>query len=260
MTDLAQFNWPSLAASGLVDRAEYFASLASTNDYAREIAGGLPREERVLIVADEQTAGRGRGANRWWTGSGSLACTLVFDPAARGIERRYYPMISLAAAIAIVETAAEVTSRGNVGLHWPNDVFVEGRKLAGVLVEALADGRHLLGIGCNVNNRASQAPAELSTIVTSLADLTDRNQSRGDFLRAILVRLNERLEELARSPHSLGHHADEICLQRGSILTLRSGNREASGLCAGIAEDGALLLDTISGRQSFYSGVLVKSI
>src|SRR5487761_1135631 len=103
VTELAHFDWSSLVATGLVDRAEYFASLSSTNDYAREVAGSLPREERLLIVADEQTTGRGRGANRWWTGSGSLACTLVFDPAQRDIERRYYPLISLAAAIAIVE-------------------------------------------------------------------------------------------------------------------------------------------------------------
>jgi BirA family transcriptional regulator, biotin operon repressor / biotin---[acetyl-CoA-carboxylase] ligase len=256
---LADFDWPSITASGLVDRVEYFPSLASTNDHARDLAGATPREERVLIVAERQTAGRGRGANRWWTGSGGLAFTLVFDPASRGIERRFFPMISLAAAIAVVETATEILARVDVGLHWPNDVFVAERKLAGVLIEALADGRHIVGIGCNINNRVFEAPPELMPVVTSLADLTGGIHARGAFLLALLRRLDRRLEELARSPQSLGCRANELCLQQGAFLTIRSGNRELSGICAGIAPDGALLLDTVSGRQALYSGVLIKS-
>ncbi|HVA46679.1 MAG TPA: biotin--[acetyl-CoA-carboxylase] ligase [Pirellulales bacterium] len=259
MSDLAEYNWAALTAAGLVDRAEYFASLGSTNDHAREIAAMLPRDERRLIVADEQTAGRGRGANRWWTAPGSLACSLLFDPAGRGIERQYFPMISLAAAIAIAETATVAASRVDAGLHWPNDVFIAGSKLAGVLIEALPDGRHVLGMGCNVNNRAKHAPPELSNAVVSLADLTGRDHSRGELLIEILRRLDERLDELARSPHAVGRRADELCLQHGKFLTIRSGSREASGMCAGIADDGALLLDTITGRQWFYSGVLVKN-
>ena len=211
-----------------------------------------------MVLADEQTAGRGRGANLWWTGSGSLAFSLLFDPAMRGIERRYYPLISLAAAIAIVETAAALLSRVDVGLHWPNDVFVAERKLAGVLIEAMPDGRHVLGIGCNVNNAISAAPREVTGIATSLVDLTGREHSRGDLLLALLERLDARIDELARSPESLGRRADELCLQHGRQLTIRLGQRETVGVCAGIADDGALVLDTAHGRQSFYSGVLVK--
>jgi BirA family biotin operon repressor/biotin-[acetyl-CoA-carboxylase] ligase len=258
MSDLAEFDWPRLVAAGLVDRAEHFPSLTSTNDYARERAASLPRDQRLLVVADEQTAGRGRGANRWWTGSGSLACSLLFDPAARQIERRYYPMISLAAAITIAETTAGVLSRLDVGLHWPNDVFVGQRKLAGMLIEAMPDGRHVLGIGCNVNNRISAAPPELASIVTSLVDLTGKEHGRGELLFDMLRRLDGRLAELARSPHALGRRADELCLQHGKRLTIRLGQRETVGTCAGVADDGALVLDTADGRQSFYSGVLVK--
>jgi BirA family biotin operon repressor/biotin-[acetyl-CoA-carboxylase] ligase len=253
-----QFDWSPLVARGLVDRAEHFASLGSTNDYAREIAAGTPRDQRVLIVADEQTAGRGRGVNRWWTGPDSLACSLLFDPAARQIERRHYSMISLAAAIAIVETAADATGRVDLGLHWPNDVFLAGRKLAGVLIEALADGRHILGIGCNINNLASTAPPELSAIVTSLTDITGQSHSRNGFLLKLVNCLDAQFDNLARQPEAVGERANELCLQHGLHLTIRAGTREASGLCAGIAPDGALLLDTITGRQTFYSGVLVK--
>jgi BirA family biotin operon repressor/biotin-[acetyl-CoA-carboxylase] ligase len=167
-------------------------------------------------------------------------------------------MISLAAAIAIAETAAALLSRFDLGLHWPNDVFVADRKLAGVLIEAMPDGRHVLGIGCNVNNPVSAAPPELAATVTSLVDLTDREHCRGGLLLAIFERLNTRLDELARFPQSLGRRADQLCLQHGRRLVIRVGQRETAGVCAGIADDGALLLDTPDGRQSFYSGVLVK--
>ena len=258
MNDVANYNWSRFTTAGLVDRVEYFPSLVSTNDFARGRAASSPRGQRLLIVADEQTAGRGRGGNRWWTGAGSLACSLLFDPALRKIERRFYPMISLAAAIAIVESVAALSGRSDVGLHWPNDVFVTGRKLAGVLVEALADGRHVLGIGCNLHNRSTEAPPELAAIVTSLVEISDAPPDRGDFLLDILRRFDARLDELSRSPELVGHRANELCLQLGARLTLRTGTRQVSGICTGIAHDGALLLDTLAGRESFYSGVLVK--
>lgn len=257
-SELAGYDWSLLKASGLVERVEYLPSVGSTNDFAREQAGSLSRGERLLVVAERQTAGRGRGGNRWWTGGGSLAFSLLFDPAQRNIARRHYPMISLAAALAVIDTAALIAGRTDVGLHWPNDVFLSGRKLAGVLIEALADGRHLLGIGCNVHNRSAEAPPELADIVISLADVTPLAPSRGDVLLGIVRRLDERLGDLAHFHEIIGQRANQMCLQHGAKLTIRAGTRETSGICAGIAADGALLLDTVNGRQSFYSGVLVK--
>ena len=139
----------------------------------------------ALVLADRQTAGRGRGANRWWTGAGSLAFSLLLHPAARGIRRENFPLISLTAALAIIDAARPLASADELGLHWPNDVFAQGRKLAGVLVEALTDGWHVLGVGLNVNNRAIDAPDELREKTISLADLTGRDQSRTDALLAL---------------------------------------------------------------------------
>jgi BirA family biotin operon repressor/biotin-[acetyl-CoA-carboxylase] ligase len=238
-------------------RVEHHPTLTSTNDHARELAAQSPAELPLLVVADEQTAGRGRGANRWWTGPGSLACSLLFDPAARGIERRYHSMIALAAAVAIVDATSPLVDARPIGVHWPNDVFVSDRKLAGILVEALPDGRHILGIGCNVNNSLAAAPAELQAIATSLADLTGRTQHRTAFLLGVLERLHANLDLLASSPASLGERADQLCLQRGRRLTIESGARRTTGICAGIAPDGALLLETPAGLETHYSGVLI---
>ncbi|MEX2120816.1 MAG: biotin--[acetyl-CoA-carboxylase] ligase [Pirellulales bacterium] len=236
---------------------EYHDSLTSTNDRARAIALEGEPELPILIVAQRQTAGRGRGQNRWWTGDGGLACTLLFDPQEPGIVPRYQAMIPLAAAVAIVDAVAKSLAGRQVGLHWPNDVFVAGRKLAGVLVEGLPDGRQILGIGLNVNNALAEAPPELAETATTLAELTGSVQDRTEVLAALLWHLESALGQLAANPESLGRRADQLCLQHGRPLCLRSGSQDVRGICRGIAPDGALVLETPAGYKYYYSGVLV---
>lgn len=247
-----------LLAAQFVTKAEHHPTLSSTNDYCREYAADLPRNEVLLVIADEQTAGRGRGTNRWWTGAGSLAFSLLFDPTAQGIDRRHFGMIALAAGVATVESVAPRLPRQPLGLHWPNDIFAAGRKLAGILVEGLPDGRHILGLGLNVNNSPIDAPGDVVEIATSLMALTGQSHDRTDVLFDLLVGLQQRLAQLATAPAELGRRADELCLQHGRALTIRNGTRDQTGVCRGIAPDGALILDTQSGRETIYSGVIVK--
>src|SRR4051812_49421141 len=116
------------AHTGLVN-IEYHETLDSTQTLAHELAAGdSSSDSPLLIVAEQQTAGRGRGTNTWWTGPGSLAMSLLFDPRQWGLERRAQPLRSLAVGVAIVEVvsellAAQVDGLFVVGLHWPNDVF-----------------------------------------------------------------------------------------------------------------------------------------
>ena len=241
-----------------VTHVEHHEELGSTNDRARELAGRLAPDAVALIVADRQTAGRGRGANRWWTGDGSLAFSLVLDPGVRGVERRHFGMLALAAAVGIVETIAPLVPDHAAGLHWPNDVFIGDRKLAGILVEALPDGRHIVGIGLNVNNSLAAAPVELQELATTLGEFTGTVHDRTELLAGLLDYLDSNLQVLSRAPAELGRRADELCLQHGRKLTIQAGPQRASGICAGVGPDGALLLDTPTGREVFYSGVLVK--
>jgi len=248
-----------LLREGCLTHVEHHGTLSSTNDRAREISRQLPGDETALVIADEQTAGRGRGANRWWTGSGSLACSLVLDPAAQGIRRQHFPLISLAAAVAIVDGVRQVVPAGTLGLHWPNDVFAGGRKLAGILVEALPDGKHVLGFGLNVNNRATSAPSELRERTTSVADLSGADHSRTEILLQVLARLWPNLGQLAASAAEMARRADRACLQHGRTLVIESGERRVEGVCQGIADDGALVLRTGRGEEKFYSGVLIHA-
>ena len=252
----AEFDPIVLRAAGQVDHVEYHPTLSSTNDYARDASAQLARHESLLVIADEQTAGRGRGSNRWWTGSGSLAFSLLFDPAALGIARQHGAMVSLATALAIVEAVNPRIAPYSAGIHWPNDVYVGQRKLAGILVEALPDGRHILGIGININNTVDDAPKELAERVATMRDLSHGRHDRGELLVDLLGHLRSRLAQLASAPEQLGRQANQLCLQHGRQLCVQQGSLEFRGRCHGIGLDGALVLDTAEGRRNIYAGFL----
>ncbi len=244
-----------------VAQVEHYATVGSSNEVARQCAARGPGPLPLLIVADEQTAGRGRGANRWWTGPGSLAFSLLMAPSPGTADRaqavgRRWPLVSLAAAVAVVRTVAPRLPGFTVGLHWPNDVFAQGRKLAGILAEGLPDGRLILGIGLNTNNTLGDAPASVRHKATTMLELTGASHDRNRVLRDLLRHLAKALGEAASRPEHLAAQAHGYCLQRGSRLTVQSGRDLVRGRCVGIDFDGGLLLDTPEGRRKLYSGVL----
>ena len=234
---------------------EHYETLGSTQDHARAAAVSA-RALPLLVVAETQTSGRGRGANQWWTGSGSLAFSLVFDPQEYGLPAVGIPQLSLAVAVAVIDAISTLSPGIVLGLHWPNDIYAGDRKLAGILVDVLAGGRHVLGVGINTNNSALAAPNELRQRVGTLRDLTGQNYDHTELLIAILLEFHGVLQQLRDVPERLGARFDELCLQHGETLTVRSGSQAVHGVCEGIASDGALLLATSAGRQKVYSGTL----
>lgn len=246
-----------LAAEAFVRHLHYQPVLGSTNDHARSLAEDSKVPLPALVVADEQTAGRGRGTNRWWTGKGSLAFSLLLDTSAWQIPRSESPLVSLAAAAAIVEVLSPHV-HDPIGLHWPNDVFVGERKICGILAEGLADGRLVLGVGLNVNNTTADAPAEVQQVAVTLRDLTGEVHNRTEVLLAVLSAFEAAARQLGTAPGRLAEHCNALCLQHGLELTIDTGYGRSTGTCAGIGVDGALLLETSTGRQKFYGGVLVK--
>jgi len=236
---------------------QHHAVLGSTNDQASRCAAESLPKLPLLVIADRQTAGRGRGSNRWWTGQGSLAMSLLLGRDQIGVRPvGQSPLVALAAAVAIVGTVTPLLPGRTIGIRWPNDVFADGGKLAGILVEVLPDGRHVVGIGINTNNSLADAPPELKTSAATLYDLTGRRHDRTTFLVELLSHFQDALDRLATEPGRIGRRADQLCLQHGETITLQQGNRTIRGRCAGIAPNGALLLETNDGRQSFYTGIL----
>jgi BirA family transcriptional regulator, biotin operon repressor / biotin---[acetyl-CoA-carboxylase] ligase len=160
-----------------------YTFLARTASTQRELPADAP--EGALVVADEQTAGRGRLGRSWHAppGTGILA-SLLLRPA---IETTRLPELTGVAGRAVADAIAEITQLAPV-LKFPNDVLVDGRKVAGILAEA-SEGRVVLGMGINVNQSEAELPRETVTPPTSLRLATGRPQRRAELLAAILVAL-----------------------------------------------------------------------
>lgn len=146
---------------------------------------GADAPEGAVVVADEQTEGRGRLGRRW---EAPAATSLLFSIALRPrVEPERLPELSLVAGAAVAAAVGEVALIEPV-LKFPNDVLIGGRKVAGVLAEA-TEGRVVLGIGVNANQTPEQLPAAPRTPATSLRIETGREIDRVELLVAILERL-----------------------------------------------------------------------
>ena len=260
------FDLSAIQRDSFIRKAEYVPVVDSTNNRALELAAEEKIELPYLILAGQQTAGRGRGANRWWTGPGALAWSVVLDSESLGLTPENWPRVSLTAALAVCETIKQLAPDAACGIKWPNDVLVGGRKICGVLPELPRPVSHarplpkrlVLGVGINVNNSLQTAPPEVASLATSLVDLTGRTHDLTDVLLRVLARLERHLIALAEGDPNLSAAWAERCLLRGRMVEIMQGDRRIRGTCGGIADDGGLWLDTGEGPRRVYSGVVAK--
>src|SRR5215470_11421902 len=164
----------------------HFPSLGSTNDHLKAMKDA---PEFTCVVADEQTAGRGRRARAWHSSPGDgLYLSVLLRPRA-GADSKI-PLISLLAAIAVAETLIERGVAG-VDIKWPNDVLVNDRKVSGILAEAVSEGpeslRLVLGVGVNLNHQSF--PPELSETAASLAIETGERVAVEEFRDQLLDKI-----------------------------------------------------------------------
>jgi BirA family biotin operon repressor/biotin-[acetyl-CoA-carboxylase] ligase len=154
----------STRSSGFASPHRHFARVGSTNTVARELAAaGAPHG--TVVTADEQTAGRGRQGRSWTAPPGSA---LLYSAVLRPLEPRH-SVLPLAVSLAVCETAERLRPGIECKVKWPNDIHLEGRKLAGILIEARPqDGWAVLGIGLNLTIAQDQFPEDLRERATSL--------------------------------------------------------------------------------------------
>ena len=217
------------------------ATAASTNDELRALAEGGAGEGLVLLALN-QTAGRGRRGAAWFSSPGE---SLAFSSLLRPDEpKALWPRLALATGLAVAE-AVECFGPA-AGVKWPNDVWIGHRKVAGILVEAGSD-YVIAGIGINVNS--SIFPDEIATIATSLLLETSVETPRGEVLAAIV-------RGFARHCRSIGYGFDELlggvrqrCVLSGRRVSLTDSKGPRTGVVEGIAPGGELLLRTDAGVE-----------
>jgi BirA family biotin operon repressor/biotin-[acetyl-CoA-carboxylase] ligase len=187
-----------------------------------------------------------------------LTFSLILDARAAELPEGRRTLVSLAAGLAACRALAARLPDRAFGLKWPNDVYLESRKVCGILVEVPAKrpGVMVLGVGINVNNTLAEAPDELRGKATSLFDATGIRHDLTDVLIDVLERLAGELEILSRDPDSLARRWNEHCLLHARTVCLEVGSRQVEGRCRGIDGSGAIILETGAGIELFHSGVV----
>jgi len=228
--------------------------LGSTNDEAARLAGAGALDGTV-VLADRQSAGRGRRGRDWQSPPGNLYCSIVVRPAA---PPALAAQLSFVAAVALAETLDAVLPPAcAVHQKWPNDVLVDGAKVAGILLESSGAGTEAVDwvvIGCGVN--IAQAPQDTEFRATSLHEAGATGLEAGGLLPTFLTNLHGwrvRWETEGMTP------VRDAWLNRahglGKKIAVRLTGLEIRGIFGDMDHSGALLLDLADGtRQAISAG------
>ncbi|CAM3886560.1 biotin--[acetyl-CoA-carboxylase] ligase [Mesobacillus zeae] len=230
----------------------YEESVESTQKIAHRLAAdGAP--EGTIIVADEQTMGRGRLGRRWHSPKFSgIWLSVILRP---DLPPPKAPQLTLIAAVAVVQAIEDVT--GLVPqIKWPNDILIGQKKVTGILTELQAESDRInaiiIGIGMNVNQKAADFPEEIIETATSLAIEAGHDVSRAALIQSMLYRL----EKLYKTYLDKGFYPikllwESYAISIGKKITARTLSGDFSGTALGITEDGVLMIEESDGSLRY---------
>jgi BirA family biotin operon repressor/biotin-[acetyl-CoA-carboxylase] ligase len=227
----------------------WFDEVDSTQIVARDLARA-GASEGTVVVAERQTAGRGRLGRAWHSPAGvNLYCSILLRPA---VPPHVVPQLALVAGVAVAAAVAEETGE-EPGIKWPNDVLLDGRKVAGTLTEmdsALERVEHvILGIGVNLNGGEGAFPPELRDKATSLRRVTGRRVDRAAFAARLLAALEARYGRYLRGGFaSVRAEWESRSSLTGAQVRVLAPEGERAGRVLGLDADGALRLRQADGR------------
>ncbi|TWT81092.1 Bifunctional ligase/repressor BirA [Planctomycetes bacterium CA13] len=212
----------------------------------------LPR----LYLADRQTSGRGRQGNSWLSGADSLTFSLTID--FDSVREPSAKLLSLAAGVATARAIEFEFAPVKTMLKWPNDVYLSGGKLAGILIEtsqAFSD-RLVIGIGMNVNDSPTLDSYEVGAKPNSLYAVTGRRSTRYSLLEPIVASLVKTVDQLRQSPSIILGEFRQRCFLTGKQIRFNQLGQDCQGYCRGIADDGELMIQTSQGLRLCDSGAI----
>jgi BirA family biotin operon repressor/biotin-[acetyl-CoA-carboxylase] ligase len=238
-----------LAHSIFSSHIHYHASIDSTNDLARTLAG-QGASEGTLVITEEQTAGHGRRGRAWVSPAGTnLLFTVLLRPPMEGDRVFVLTMVLALAGVKAVGTVTGVKAM----IKWPNDLYVGTRKLAGVLTEIAMRGKQVdwavLGMGINVGWHPD-TPEEGGVPATSLLGETGQRVSRNELLIEILTEFGRFYKEVvAGRTTALYEDWNRNCLVLGKIVVVASEKERIEGKALRIDDFGALIIEDAEGNQ-----------
>jgi BirA family biotin operon repressor/biotin-[acetyl-CoA-carboxylase] ligase len=248
---------PLLRGTIFDEHLHHFYKIGSTNTSAMAAAAEDAPEGSVFL-AEEQTAGRGRGANSWQSQrSTGIYCSVVLRPTLPPSE--VLPL-SLAAGLAVRAAIEQVDSRVTPDLKWPNDLLIDGKKVCGILAEMNAEATRVryivVGIGINVN----QASFAKDLGATSLRLVTGNEWSRVELVAALLKSLDREYHQLFDDPEAkreiLRRFAESSSWVQGKAVRIEENGSSFDGTTEGLDERGFLLIRTAWGTKTVLSGTV----
>nr|WP_247681631.1 biotin--[acetyl-CoA-carboxylase] ligase [Paenibacillus sp. Marseille-P2973] len=229
---------------------------SSTQEAARLLAEeGAP--EGTLVIAEEQTGGRGRQGKRWYSPARKgIWMSLLLRPQ-RPLS--FAPQLTLLTAVAVCRAIRKVTGV-DAGIKWPNDLLVQGKKICGILIESVGEDERIkyciAGIGIDVNVELEELPLELHKVATSLKIESGQTQSRATLISAVMNELEQLYnlyEEEGFAP--IGHLWEALSVTLGKRVTVKTPRGETEGTAEALDESGALvLLDDTGNHITIFSG------
>lgn len=229
----------------------YFSSLSSTNSYAKTLIKNK-KAEGTVIIAGEQTTGRGRKNKAWDSKQGGLWFSIILHPR---IPPQRAMIVTMAASIAVTKAINAIIKEKAV-IKWPNDVLINGKKICGVLTEidAELDCIHylIIGIGINVNNPIDPS---LHSTATNLKTLTHSTINLAQLLKQILEHFDELYQYIKKADYDYLikqwlSHTNII----GKHVRIQKEKTTLKGIAIGINETGSLIIKTKQGEQQIVTG------
>lgn len=259
MLDLEQVQ-QTLKALGKTNEIEVHNIIDSTNNY---LLRKLPHQihQGQVCLAEFQEAGRGRRGKQWLSPFGSHLYLSMYHKLELGMSQAMG--LSLVSALAVKDTLQSLYQI-SVQLKWPNDVYVEGKKIAGILIDlegqAIGDCHSVIGIGLNVqmpDSTADQIDQPWTDIASIVNEVVDRNALAATLIGFLDARIKQQKETGLKSMLTEWHRHDIFLDKPIDLLT---GNKTVAGICRGINEQGAMLMEVDGEIKTIYGGeVSVRS-
>jgi len=239
---------PASITSGLETRfigqnVIYYPSVTSTNDIAK-LEAQKGATEGTVVIADEQTAGKGRIKRVWLSPKGTIAVSVILYP-----HITLLPSLIMMASLAVVHTIFRTTGL-TAQIKWPNDVLINGKKVCGILIESDVKGNNtnyaVIGIGLNVNLELAGLP-DISLTATSLSQELGRGIPRLYVIQQLLTEL-ERLYLILQSGGGIYEEWRDRLVTLGKKVKATSGDVKYEGIAEAVTPDGSLLLRHPDGK------------
>jgi len=220
---------------------------SSTQAIAAEYAKNKGNDG-LVIFAEEQTAGRGRAENKWYSShSDSILCSIVLSTG--GSRTAPTELLSLTCAVAVAEAIGSL-AKGEAKIKWPNDIMLNGKKVAGILLESKKDNSGntcIIGIGINCHQKKDSFPLELQSIATSIDIESNSHSDRISLAKRLLTSMEHWLEVAAQTSDKVIDQWRDLSVQLGHRVKLVYNGHKFSGNCIGIDPEKGLILQLDTG-------------